>query len=62
MVRPKMQSNPKEKKVTLRFDAETLSLIESLKIPAAGTVAAKVRYLTMRGIASVEAERAALKK
>jgi hypothetical protein len=54
--------SPINKKVTLRFDHKALSLIESLEIPAVSTIAAKVRYLTMRGIETVQAEKAARTK
>jgi hypothetical protein len=48
------RKSPINKKVTLRFDQKALSLIESLEIPAVSTIAAKVRYLTMRGIETVQ--------
>jgi len=55
MATKKAQRN---QKVGLRFDAKTVEVIDRLEIPVA-SLPAQVRYLVMRGIETVQAERAA---
>jgi hypothetical protein len=55
MATKKAQRN---QKVGLRFDPKTIEVIDRLEIPIDG-LPAQVRYLIMRGIETVQAERAA---